>query len=84
MITRNSLSSEAGSRSETVRLLLNPKYHYCVHKSPSPPVVPILSQKNLVYTLTYNYYVFKIHFNIPLPSTPRSSKWSAYCWETTF
>jgi hypothetical protein len=36
--------------------------------------VPILSQLNPVHNLTSDF--FEIHFNIILPYTPRSSKWS--------
>jgi len=49
-----------------------PKFHYLIHKH--PPYVPILRQINRVQTFLSHY--FKIHFNIILPSTPRSYKWS--------
>jgi hypothetical protein len=42
------------------------------HKS--PPVIPILSQINLVSTLSY--YFSTLYFNIILPSTTKSSKHS--------
>ena len=50
------------------------KFHYRVHKSPSPPYVPYLSQINVVHDSPQNY--FKIHSNFTLPSTSRSSTWS--------
>jgi hypothetical protein len=48
------------SASQIPRLLRNPKVHYRVHNS--PPLVPVLSQTNPVYTLPL--YLPKIHFNI--------------------
>jgi len=52
------------------RTLRNPKIHWVIHKRPQP--VPILGQVNLVRA--YPSHFFKIHFNITLPSKPRSSK----------
>jgi hypothetical protein len=54
------------------RLLCNPKVHYRVHNSPPP--VPIPSQVHSVHTFPPCFP--KIHSNIILPSTPRSSQWS--------
>jgi hypothetical protein len=48
--------------------LMKPKVHYCIHSS--LPLDPILIQFNSVHTLTS--YLFKIKFNIILPSTPIS------------
>jgi hypothetical protein len=42
---------------------------YSVHKS--PPLVPLLSHENLIHSLSF--YVYKIHSNIILLSTPISS-----------
>jgi hypothetical protein len=46
------------------------------HVNRSPHVVPILNQINPGHTLT-SY--FKIHFNIILPSMPRSPNTIPYC-----
>jgi hypothetical protein len=53
-------------------LLWNPEVHFCVHRS--PPVVPILSQINLMPA--FPLYLFKIHSNILLLSMLWSSQWS--------
>jgi hypothetical protein len=52
--------------------LWNPEIHYRAHKS--PPLDPILSQPNSVHPI--DSYLPKVHFNVILPSTPRSSRWS--------
>jgi hypothetical protein len=41
----------------------------------SPPLVPILSKLNPVYTLPH--FLFKIHYNSTFPFLPRSSMWPA-------
>jgi hypothetical protein len=53
-------------------LLRNPKVHHRVHKSPS--LDPILSQPNPVRPI--DPYLPKVHLNVILPPTPRSSQWS--------
>jgi hypothetical protein len=54
------------------RLLQSHKVHYCVQKSSS--VDYILSYINPVHILTPSFQ--KVHFNIILPSTSKSPKWS--------
>jgi len=71
---QQSSSSKANGSSATEEIhhiLWYLRVHYDVHKSPQ--VVPILSQINPLPTLQSN--LFKIHFNIILPSMPKSSKW---------
>jgi hypothetical protein len=52
--------------------LWNPKVHYRVHTS--PPLDPTLNQSNPVRPI--NPYFPKVHLNVILPPTQRSSQWS--------
>ena len=50
-------------------------FHYHVHTNLS--LIPVMWRKKSVQTLSSNFS--KPHFNIILPSTPRSSKWILSC-----
>jgi hypothetical protein len=65
-------NSHSGSQ-DTPRLLWNPKLHYSVYNS--PPVAYILRQIHSVHTFPPCFP--KIHSNIILPFTPKSSEWSS-------
>jgi hypothetical protein len=61
------------ARQEISRILRNPKVHYRNHNSPPP--VRMLSQIDPVHSQSH---FSNIQFNIILPSTILSSKWSPY------
>jgi len=67
-----SLPSEANSQSVKKFPSFWKQGSLRVHKG--PPLVPILSQINAVYT--FSLYFPEFHSNIILISTPSSSKWS--------
>jgi hypothetical protein len=72
---QHSPSSEANPFSasqEIPRILRNPKFHNRIRKS-SPPV-PVLNHIDPVHASPS--HLLKVHFNIILPPTLRSSKWS--------
>ena len=56
---------------EIPHILWKLKVHYCIHNSPTP--VSTINQVNPVHGPSNS---LNTHFNIILPSTPRSSKWS--------
>jgi hypothetical protein len=67
-------SREAGSYSQKILLLLNPKIYYHVHNSLL--LDPVLSQMNPVHILTL---LSSIHLNVILLTMPTSYKQSLPC-----
>ena len=67
-------AKRSSASQEMLRILWKPKIHYRIHKSPPP--VPILRQIDSVQGSPPPSYFLKIHFNITLPYSFRSSKWS--------
>jgi hypothetical protein len=70
LLTSPSLeAANCAATQELPIILRNPKGHHSVHKS--PPLVPILSQIDLVPTIPP--YLSNLHFNIIHPPTSWSS-----------
>jgi hypothetical protein len=59
---------------------MEPEGHYCVHKS--PPVYSIPNKLNSVHTSRPHF--FNKHFNIVLPSAPRSTMYSLQVFRIHF
>jgi hypothetical protein len=75
--TQNSSSWKANrfaASQEILHILWNPKVYHRIIKCPPPVRIP--NRLDLVHTPVYNS--LKIGFNIILPSTPGSPKWSIF------
>jgi hypothetical protein len=62
-------AANCAATQELPSILWNPKVHYRVHKS--PPLVPILSQIDSVYTIPFylrSILILSTHLRLPLPS----------------
>ena len=66
-------ANTSSATQEILRILWNPNVHYRTHKRQSP--VRVLSQIDPVH---FPSHFSRIYFNIILPSTPGSSKWSPF------
>jgi len=76
-------ANSSSASQEISYLSWNSKVQYHVHKS--LPLIPILSQMKPVHILTSSSSSSsssKIHYNINLPPTPRSSNWCLPFWFT--
>jgi len=65
-------ANRSSASPEIPQIVWNLKAHYCIHTS--PPLVPMLSQMNLVHTIPS--YFCNNGFNIIPQFTPKSYKWS--------